>query len=33
MEWIVEGIALIFIGSINAIVTAIDHINSISLVI
>jgi hypothetical protein len=30
MEWIVEGIALIFIGSINAIVTAIDHTSSIS---
>jgi hypothetical protein len=33
MEWIVEGIALIFIGSINSIVTAIDHTSSISLVI
>ena len=33
MEWIIEGIALIFIGSINAIVTAIDHTSSISLVI
>ena len=33
MEWIVEGIALIFIGSINAIVTAIDHTSSISLVL
>ena len=33
MEWIVEGIALIFIGSINAIVTAIDYTSSISLVI
>ena len=33
MEWIFEGIAFIFIGSINAIVTAIDHTNSISLVI
>jgi hypothetical protein len=33
MEWMIEGIALIFIGSINAIVTAIDHTNSISLVI
>ena len=33
MEWIVEGIALIFIGSINGIVTAIDHTSSISLVI
>ncbi len=33
MEWIIEGIALIFIGSINVIVTAIDHTNSISLAI
>ena len=33
MEWIVEGVALVFIGSINAIVTAIDHISSISLAI
>ena len=33
MEWIIEGIALIFIGSINAVVTAIDHTSSISLVI
>ncbi len=33
MEWIVEGIALIFIGSINAIVTAIDHSSPISLVV
>ena len=33
MEWIIEGIALIFIGSINAIVTAIDHTSSISLAI
>ncbi|MGD9078215.1 MAG: hypothetical protein PVG96_02690 [Desulfobacterales bacterium] len=33
MEWIVEGIALIFIGSINAMVTAIDHSSSISLVV
>jgi len=33
MEWITEGIALIFIGSINAIVTAIDHTSSISSVI
>ena len=33
MEWIVEGIALVFIGSINAIVTAIDHTSSISLII
>ena len=33
MEWITEGVALIFIGSINAIATAIDHTSSISLVI
>ena len=33
MEWIIEGVALIFIGSINAILTAIDHTSSISLVI
>ena len=33
MEWIIEGIALIFIGSIVAIVTAIDYTSSISLVI
>lgn len=33
MEWIIEGIALIFIGSINAITTAIDHTSSISLAI
>jgi hypothetical protein len=33
MEWIIEGIALIFIGAINAIVTAIDHTGSISLAI
>ena len=31
MEWIIEGIALIFIGLINAIVTTIDHTSSISL--
>ena len=30
MEWLVEGVALIFIGSINAIVTAIDHTSSVS---
>ncbi len=30
MEWIIEGVALIFIGSINAIVTAMDHTSSIS---
>jgi len=33
MEWIIEGIALIFIGSVNAIVTVIDHTSSISLAI
>lgn len=33
MEWIIEGITLIFIGSINSIVTAIDHTNPISLAI
>ena len=33
MEWIIEGITLIFIGSINAIVTVIDHTSSISLAI
>jgi hypothetical protein len=33
MEWIIEGIALIFIGVINAIVTAIDHTSTISLAI
>ena len=33
MEWIVEGIALIFIGSLVAVVTAIDHTNTISSVI
>ncbi len=33
MEWIIEGVALIFIGSVNAIVTAIDPTSSISLVI
>ena len=33
MEWIVEGVALIFIGAINAIVTAIDHTSSISLAV
>ncbi len=32
MEWIIEGVALIFIGSVNAIVTAIGHTSSISLV-
>ena len=33
MEWIVEGVALIFTGCINAIVTAIDHTSSISLAV
>jgi hypothetical protein len=33
MEWIIEGIALIFIGAINAIVTTIDHTHTISLAI
>jgi hypothetical protein len=33
MEWIIEGITLIFIGSINSIVTAIDHTNSVSVAI
>lgn len=33
MEWIIEGIALIFIGAINAIVTTIDHTSTISLAI
>ena len=33
MEWLTEGIALAFIGFINAIVTAIDHTSSISLAI
>jgi hypothetical protein len=33
MEWIIEGIALVFIGTINAIVTSIDHTSSISLVV
>ena len=33
MEWIVEGLALIFIGSINATVTAIDYASLISLAI
>ena len=33
MEWVIEGIALIFIGLINAIVTTIDHTDSISMVI
>ena len=33
MEWIIEGIALIFIGSIVALVTAFDYTNIISVVI
>ena len=33
MEWIIEGVALIFIGSVNAVVTAIDHFDSISLAV
>ena len=33
MEWIIEGIALIFIGSVNAVVTAIDPANRISVVV
>ena len=33
MEWIIEGIALIFIGTINVFVTAIDHTSIISFVI
>ena len=33
MEWIIEGIALIFIGTINSAVTAVDHTSSISLLI
>ena len=33
MEWIVEGIALIFIGAINAIVTIIDYASPVSLAI
>ncbi|MEJ2728749.1 MAG: hypothetical protein P8185_09590 [Deltaproteobacteria bacterium] len=33
MEWIIEGIALIFIGSVNAIVTANGHTNLISLIV
>ena len=33
MEWIVEGIALIFIGAINAIVTVIDHTSPASLAV
>jgi len=30
MEWIVEGVSLIFIGILVAIVTTIDHQNSVS---
>jgi len=33
MEWIVEGIALIFIGSIVAMVTAIDYTSFVSLAV
>ena len=33
MEWIIEGIALIFIGSVNAVVTAIDPANQISMAV
>ncbi|MGD8991378.1 MAG: hypothetical protein PVI00_07990 [Desulfobacterales bacterium] len=33
MEWLVEGVALIFTGFINAIVTAIDHTSLISAAI
>ncbi len=33
MEWLVEGVALIFIGSINAIVTAIDPTSPVSLAV
>ena len=33
MEWIIEGVALIYIGSLNAVVTAIDLTNPISVVI
>lgn len=33
MEWLVEGVALIFMGTINAVVTAIDLTSSISLAI
>ena len=33
MEWIVEGVALIFIGSINAVVTFVNHTGYISRVI
>ena len=30
MEWIIEGVALIFIGAINAVATATDHTSSVS---
>jgi hypothetical protein len=33
MEWIIEGVALIFIGSINALVTASGPKDSISLIV
>jgi len=33
MEWIIEGISLVFIGAINAVVTAIDYTSSISFAI
>jgi hypothetical protein len=33
MEWIIEGVALIFIGSVNAIITASGHTDSISLIV
>lgn len=31
MEWIIEGVSLIFIGSIVALVTAIDYTSSVSV--
>ena len=33
MEWIVEGVALIYMGALNAIVTAVDYTSSISLAV
>jgi hypothetical protein len=33
MEWIIEGVALIFIGTVNAIVTASGQTDSISLIV
>lgn len=33
MEWIIEGIALIYIGSVNAIVTALDYTSPLALAI